>query len=465
VEDPPTGNGHKTPSTSIRSFSHFISFPPHPQYRCRRSWHTTSRRSTAVPLESVKSRRRAFINIRSMSPLHLRLRRRLLLLLLLLRDDHDHGGANAFAPSSSTTSTSSTSRARITRQPSYFLEIYAGRSISRCHNSIPRRRMMMLSKMSSNENNNNNININSDEDNDIINDDDEASASSSALSRQEEAVSKKPNPYLSAIATPPPSDLISAFANTASPRAKNAARATIAGLMGGLTSNMMNGGQKGYEDGLGGMAGGGANNDSGVGGVGSASRGAGGGGVMDAQSRGGDANANNVGFTSKIVATGARLANLMFQLQMTGYMLRNAEYRLELGRSLGASSESSGTRSSGRMLPSQLLELDAEKEEQRRGRIVKGTKIKVRYGGGGGASGASSEGGEEETTTEEDDDNVTGKDEDAEKESVSSSFMGLEVEVDAKAYVSELRGEIKRLRDAIESTRREKEEKVEEDLL
>ena len=68
-------------------------------------------------------------------------------------------------------------------------------------------------------------------------------------------------------------------------------------------------------------------------------------------------------------------------------------------------------------------------------------------------------------TTEEDDDNVTGKDEDAEKESVSSSFMGVEVEVDAKAYVSELRGEIKRLRDAIESTKREKEEKVEEDLL
>ena len=405
-----------------------------------------------------------------MPPLHLRLRRRLipillLLLLLLLRDDHDHGGANAFAPSSSTTSTSSTSRARITQQPSYFLEIYAGRSISSCHNSIPRRRMMMLSKMSSNENNNNNNNNNMNNEENTDNNIDvesSSSASSSALSRQEEAVAKKPNPYLSAIATPPPSDLISAFANTASPRAKNAARATIAGLMGGLTSNMMNG-QKGYEDGLGGMAGS-ADNGSGVGGVGSASRGRGG-GVMDAQSRGGDANASNVGFTSKIVATGARLANLMFQLQMTGYMLRNAEYRLELGRSLGASSESSG--STRRMLPPQLLlDLDAEKEEQRRGRIVKGTKIKVRYGGVGGASGASSDGGEEETTTEEDDDNVTGKDEDdAEKESVSSPFMGLEVEVDAKAYVSELRGEIKRLRDAIESTRREKEEKVEEDLL
>ena len=35
-----------------------------------------------------------------------------------------------------------------------------------------------------------------------------------------------------------------------------------------------------------------------------------------------------------LVTTNSRLANLMFQMQMTGYMFKNAEYRMSLTRSL-----------------------------------------------------------------------------------------------------------------------------------
>lgn len=41
-------------------------------------------------------------------------------------------------------------------------------------------------------------------------------------------------------------------------------------------------------------------------------------------------------FETTAVATGDALANLMFQLQMTGYMFKNAEYRLSLKSSMRA---------------------------------------------------------------------------------------------------------------------------------
>ncbi len=409
---------------------------------------------------------------------HLRLRRLLevLSLLLLVVRSRSTTSVDAFAFSSHVSTTSSASSSAMivatTKRRLHHHFIYhsthSRTPMGGISSSSSRRTMTMLyNNMSSNENddgNNNMVNKSNNDDNsdtnnngideELLQDDDAADSesfsssttTSTSLSRQDSGSSndntnnieqpKKVNPYLDAIATPPPSDLISQFANTASSRAKNAARATIAGLMGGLTSNMMNGGvgQKGgYEDGFGAVGNGGASSDAAAG------------GVMDAREK----NANNVGFTSKIVATGARLANLMFQLQMTGYMLRNAEYRLELGRSLGPPSSSSEKIS--RMLPSQLSKVnDEERLRTRRGRIVKGTKIKVRYGDADAIT------GEEEDVSNDD----------GEEESIlSSPFMGLEVEVDAKAYVSELRGEIKRLRDAIESTRRAKEEEVQEDLL
>lgn len=42
-------------------------------------------------------------------------------------------------------------------------------------------------------------------------------------------------------------------------------------------------------------------------------------------------------FETTAIATGDALANLMFQLQMTGYMFKNAEYRLSLQSSMRAS--------------------------------------------------------------------------------------------------------------------------------
>jgi hypothetical protein len=73
----------------------------------------------------------------------------------------------------------------------------------------------------------------------------------------------RPNPYLPLITRLTPSDLISRFTSTAPPRVQDAVRTTILGLVGGLASHMK--------------------------------------------------------FDTRAIATGERLANLMFQLQMTGY--------------------------------------------------------------------------------------------------------------------------------------------------
>ena len=81
------------------------------------------------------------------------------------------------------------------------------------------------------------------------------SSSSSSLARG------KPNPYLNVVSRLSPSDLIARFTATASPRVQDAVRTTILGLIGGLPQ---------------------------------------------------------MAFETKTVATGERLASLMFQLQMTG---------------------------------------------------------------------------------------------------------------------------------------------------
>ena len=82
-----------------------------------------------------------------------------------------------------------------------------------------------------------------------------SSSPSSSLARG------KPNPYLNVVSRLSPSDLIARFTATASPRVQDAVRTTILGLIGGLPQ---------------------------------------------------------MAFETKTVATGERLASLMFQLQMTG---------------------------------------------------------------------------------------------------------------------------------------------------
>jgi len=117
---------------------------------------------------------------------------------------------------------------------------------------------------------------------------------------------------------------------------------------------------------------------------------------------------------------------------MTGYMFKNAEYRLSLSQSLGSSSK---------------LMLNGENNPEdkvwRDGKRVEG-KIKVRYGTGA------------DTATESA----------AESESsVTAPLGGMEVEVDAEAYMAELRGQVSRLRDELDATKQAKEEEIRKDLL
>lgn len=145
-------------------------------------------------------------------------------------------------------------------------------------------------------------------------------------------------------------------------------------------------------------------------------------------------------FDTRAIATGERLANLMFQLQMTGYMFKNAEYRLGLSQSLAAGAADSGGVSSRTMqLGGDVGKGGDDPAMVREGRLMDG-KIKVRYGGVSG----SGSGDEEESNNKK---------------------GGLEVEVDAKAYMSELRREVKRLRDELELSQQAREEELQKDLL
>ncbi|KAK1747857.1 DUF760 domain-containing protein [Skeletonema marinoi] len=197
-----------------------------------------------------------------------------------------------------------------------------------------------------------------------------SSSSSSSLARG------KQNPYLNVVSRLSPSDLIARFTATASPRVQDAVRTTILGLIGGLPT---------------------------------------------------------MAFETKTVATGERLASLMFQLQMTGYMFANAEYRASLSQSLGSSN---------------TLMLNGESSQDGKawldGKRIDG-KIKVRYGASAGANSESSI--------------------DDESESPSPSTFGMEVEVDAEAYMAELRGEVSRLREELDATKQAKEEEIRKDLL
>jgi len=197
-----------------------------------------------------------------------------------------------------------------------------------------------------------------------------SSSSSSSLARG------KQNPYLNVVSRLSPSDLIARFTATASPRVQDAVRTTILGLIGGLPT---------------------------------------------------------MAFETKTVATGERLASLMFQLQMTGYMFANAEYRASLSQSLGSSN---------------TLMLNGESSQDGKawldGKRIDG-KIKVRYGATSDANSESSI--------------------DDESESPSPSTFGMEVEVDAEAYMAELRGEVSRLREELDATKQAKEEEIRKDLL
>lgn len=188
------------------------------------------------------------------------------------------------------------------------------------------------------------------------------------------------NPYMKVVSTLTPSELISKFTNTAHPRVQNAVRSTILGLIGSLPK---------------------------------------------------------MAFDTTTITTGQRLASLMFQLQMTGYLFKNAEYRLSLSQSLESISDMPAIGSSNQL---KLPGVDADDDDDNIVDPLKGKikgKIKIRYG------------------VEEVDDSDSNQTESA----------PMELEVDAAAYMSELRTEVSQLRDELTLRRKEKEEAIRKDLL
>jgi hypothetical protein len=167
------------------------------------------------------------------------------------------------------------------------------------------------------------------------------------------------NAYMQVVSKLSPSELISKFTATANPRVQEAVRTTILGLIGSLPK---------------------------------------------------------MAFDTTTITSGQRLASLMFQLQMTGYMFKNAEYRLSMSQSLGMTNGYS----------SNLLLAGKEEEDPLVSGKVKG-KLKVRYG-------------EDESS-------------------------GMEIEVDAAAYMSELRSEVSRLKEELAQSVEAKDEALKKDLL
>eukprot|EP00980_Cylindrotheca_fusiformis_P000733 scaffold174_cov98-Cylindrotheca_fusiformis.AAC.2 len=186
------------------------------------------------------------------------------------------------------------------------------------------------------------------------------------------------NPYMQVVSKLSPSDLISKFTATAHPRVQEAVRSTVLGLIGSLPK---------------------------------------------------------MAFDTTTITTGQRLASLMFQLQMTGYMFKNAEYRLSLSQSLGMTKGKSSKL---------LLSGDTEDEEQdMQDKLLSGKvkgKVKVRLGSLSAAN-----------NVEEAPDN--------------SSNNGTEIEVDAAAYMSELRSEVSKLKEELKEHSNAKEEALRKDLL
>lgn len=190
------------------------------------------------------------------------------------------------------------------------------------------------------------------------------------------------NPYMQVVSKLTPSELISKFTASASPRVQDAVRTTVLGLIGSLPK---------------------------------------------------------MAFETTTITTGQRLASLMFQLQMTGYMLKNADYRLSLSQSLGVTNAAPVT--SNLLLTGTAKESVDDEDDPLTSGKVKG-KIKVRYVGshlfGTGSNNNNNN---------------------------NKSSDGVEIEVDAAAYMSELRAEVSKLREELMQRKEAKEEVLRKDLL
>jgi len=207
------------------------------------------------------------------------------------------------------------------------------------------------------------------------------------------------NPYTQVVSKISPSDLIAKFTAESDPRVQEAVRTTILGLIGSLPK---------------------------------------------------------LAFETTSVTTGQRLASLMFQLQMTGYMFKNAEYRLSMSQSLGMSD----AMSSNLLLTGFDDEFPDKEDDPLVSGKIKG-KLKIRYGkkDKGSTSEATGTGSPEDAPGAVGDDSSSTDNENENKDD------GMEIEVDAAAYMSELRDEVSRLRDELTETKESKDEALRKDLL
>ena len=141
----------------------------------------------------------------------------------------------------------------------------------------------------------------------------------------------------------------------------------------------------------------------------------------------------------------------MFQLQMTGYMFKNAEYRLSMSQSLGMSQ----TISSNLLLQPGIEELPDTEDDPLVSGKLKG-KLKIRY----------KKNGEHNINRLTDNSLTEGQDEiDSPPSSPEATKDGMEIEVDAEAFMSELRAEVSNLRDELTETKEAKDDTLRKDLL
>ncbi|OEU09286.1 hypothetical protein FRACYDRAFT_195450 [Fragilariopsis cylindrus CCMP1102] len=205
------------------------------------------------------------------------------------------------------------------------------------------------------------------------------------------------NPYMQVVSKISPSDLIAKFTAESDPRVQEAVRTTILGLIGSLPK---------------------------------------------------------LAFETTSITTGQRLASLMFQLQMTGYMFKNAEYRLSMSQSLGMTQDIS----SNLLLSGSEKELLDKDDDPLVSGKIKG-KLKIRYG---------KKKDDKDKATPTKPTNVADENDKVASSTSSSETAedgGMEIEVDAAAYMSELRAEVSKLRDDLEETKETKDEALRKDLL
>lgn len=141
-------------------------------------------------------------------------------------------------------------------------------------------------------------------------------------------------------------------------------------------------------------------------------------------------------FETTTITTGERLASLMFQLQMSGYMFKNAEYRLSLSQSL-------------KQLDGRYLLPEEDDDDDEEAAVTRGKprgQIKIMFG---------------RKKTQ----NITATDATDGDNDTDDTSSSTEVEVDAQAYTSELRDQVSKLRASLTEAESQNEQVVQKDLL